>query len=290
MNETVMAEEPKPQKKAAFVSRKYNNDEKRKLDEEELAELLKAQQGESVEEKYKVEEEQEPSSAEEKTFKKRYSDLRRHQQKQADELKAKITDLERQLTEAARKEMKLPKSEEEIEAWTKEYPDVAGIVETIATKKAQEQSVALEARIKAIDALQVSATKEKAEVELMKLHPDFDEIRESDSFHEWADQQPKWVQDALYDNETDARSAARAIDLYKADMKMSAPKSKDKDAAKSVSVKNARSKPQEDATASYMKESDVQKMSSKEYEKRSDEIMEAIRSGKFIYDVSGSAR
>ena len=290
MNETVMAEEPKPQKKAAFVSRKYNNDEKRKLDEEELAELLKAQQGESVEEESKVEEEQEPTSAEEKTFKKRYSDLRRHQQKQADELKAKITDLERQLTEAARKEMKLPKSEEEIEAWTKEYPDVAGIVETIATKKAQEQSVALEARIKAIDALQVSATKEKAEVELMKLHPDFDEIRESDSFHEWADQQPKWVQDALYDNETDARSAARAIDLYKADMKMSAPKSKDKDAAKSVSVKNARSKPQEDATASYMKESDVQKMSSKEYEKRSDEIMEAIRSGKFIYDVSGAAR
>ncbi len=290
MNETVMAEEPKPQKKAAFVSRKYNNDEKRKLDEEELAELLKAQQGESVEEKSKVEEEQEPASAEEKTFKKRYSDLRRHQQKQADELKAKITDLERQLSEAARKEMKLPKSEEEIEAWTKEYPDVAGIVETIATKKAQEQSVALEARIKAIDALQVSATKEKAEVELMRLHPDFDEIRESDSFHEWADQQPKWVQDALYDNETDARSAARAIDLYKADMKMSAPKSKDKDAAKSVSVKNARSKPQEDATASYMKESDVQKMSAKEYEKRSDEIMEAIRSGKFIYDVSGSAR
>ena len=290
MNETVMAEEPKPQKKAAFVSRKYNNDEKRKLDEEELAELLKAQQGESVEEESKVEEEQEPTSAEEKTFKKRYSDLRRHQQKQADELKAKITDLERQLTEAARKEMKLPKSEEEIEAWTKEYPDVAGIVETIATKKAQEQSVALEARIKAIDALQVSATKEKAEVELMRLHPDFNDIRESDSFHEWADQQPKWVQDALYDNETDARSAARAIDLYKADMKMSAPKSKDKDAAKSVSVKNARSKPQEDATASYMKESDVQKMSSKEYEKRSDEIMEAIRSGKFIYDVSGSAR
>ena len=152
----------------SFVSRKYNNDEKRKLDEEELAELLKAQQGESVEEESKVEEEQEPTSAEEKTFKKRYSDLRRHQQKQADELKAKITDLERQLSEAARKEMKLPKSEEEIEAWTKEYPDVAGIVETIATKKAQEQSVALEERIKAIDALQISASKEKAEVELLK--------------------------------------------------------------------------------------------------------------------------
>ena len=33
-----------------------------------------------------------------------------------------------------------------------------------------------------------------------------------------------------------------------------------------------------------------QRMSAVEYEKRSDEVMEAIRSGKFIYDMSGSAR
>jgi hypothetical protein len=31
-------------------------------------------------------------------------------------------------------------------------------------------------------------------------------------------------------------------------------------------------------------------MSTQEYESKSDEIMEAIRSGKFIYDVSGGAR
>ena len=43
-------------------------------------------------------------------------------------------------------------------------------------------------------------------------------IRDSDEFHEWAEEQPKWVQDALYENDNDARSAARAIDLYKADM------------------------------------------------------------------------
>ena len=67
------------------------------------------------------------------------------------------------------------------------------------------------------------------------------------------------------------------------------PKS-DKDAAKSVSTKNSRSKPQENEESSYLKESDVQRMSAAEYEKRSDEVMEAIRSGKFIYDVSGSAR
>ena len=31
-------------------------------------------------------------------------------------------------------------------------------------------------------------------------------------------------------------------------------------------------------------------MSAKEYEKKSESIMEAIRSGNFIYDVSGNAR
>jgi hypothetical protein len=39
-----------------------------------------------------------------------------------------------------------------------------------------------------------------------------------------------------------------------------------------------------------IRESDVQKMSAVEYERNSDEIMEAIRTGNFIYDLSGSAR
>jgi hypothetical protein len=188
--------------------------------------------------------------------------------------------------------MQLPKSDEDIEEWAKEYPDVAAIVETIAMKKAREQSTALEERMKAIDELQSSATKEKAEAELMRIHPDFGEIRDSDEFHNWAEEQPKWVQDALYDNDNDARSAARAIDLYKADMglnKKEKPK-EDKAAAKSVSTKDSRSKPQQDETSTYIKESEVQRMSAQEYEKHSDEIMEAIRSGKFVYDVSGSAR
>jgi hypothetical protein len=287
--QAIMAEEMQSPKKVAFANRKYTNEEKRKMEEEELEQLLKEQKGE-VEEQPE-EQEAEPANAEEKTFKKRYSDLRRHQQQQAEEFKKEIENLKSQLSQAAQKEMKLPKSDEDIEQWAADYPDVAAIVETIAMKKAREQASALEERMKAIDELQSSASKEKAEAELMRLHPDFGEIRDSDEFHEWAEDQPKWVQDALYDNDNDARSAARAIDLYKADMGISKEKPKsDKAAAKSVSTKDSRSKPQENEANSYLKESAVQKMSPQEYEKRSDEIMEAIRSGKFIYDVSGSAR
>jgi hypothetical protein len=291
MNDTIMAEEMQAPKKVAFANRKYTNEEKRKIEEEELEQLMKEQKGEVEQEATEPQEEAEPTTAEEKTFKKRYSDLRRHQQKQAEEFKTELDAMKRQLESATKKEMKLPKSDEDIETWAAEYPDVAAIVETIAMKKAAEQSTALEERMKAIDELQTSATKEKAEAALMQMHPDFDEIRDSDDFHNWADEQPKWVQDALYDNDNDARSAARAIDLYKADMGISKSKpTKDKDAAKSVSTKNSRSKPQEDESSTYLKESQVQKMSPQQYEKMSDEIMEAIRSGKFIYDVSGSAR
>ena len=86
--QAIMAEEMKPEKKIAFANRKYTNEEKRKMEEEELEQLLKEQKGE-VEEQPE-EQEAEPANAEEKTFKKRYSDLRRHQQQQAEELKKEI--------------------------------------------------------------------------------------------------------------------------------------------------------------------------------------------------------
>ena len=286
----IMAEEMQSPKKVAFANKPYTQEERIKREEEELEQLIKEQKGE-VEEAVQ-EQEKEPTNAEEKTFKKRYSDLRRHQQKQAEDFKKELEDLKRQLGDATKKEFKLPKSDEDIEEWAKEYPDVAAIVETIAMKKAREQSTELEERIKAIDDMQTSATKEKAEVELLKLHPDFGDIRDSDDFHDWADEQPKWVQDALYENDNDARSAARAIDLYKADKGIGNEKKskKTKGAAEAVSTKGSRSTPQTDEASAYLRESQVQAMSPQEYEKHSDEIMESIRTGKFIYDISGSAR
>jgi len=278
--------EVEPQK-TAFISRPYSREEKLKQEEEELQELIEEQKQDASPEE---EVEEEPTNAEEKTFKKRYSDLRRHQQKQTDELKAEINNLKIQLEQSTKKQMQLPKSDEDIESWAKEYPDVAAIVETIAIKKANEQQASLEERVKALDDMQQSVSKQRAETELLQMHPDFDEIRNDDDFHAWAEEQPQWVQNALYENDSDARSAARAIDLYKADKNITAKKPSSKDAAKSVSTKGKRNKPTSDDSGNSYKESDVQRMSAKEYEKHSDDIMEAIRNGKFIYDVSGSAR
>ena len=272
--------------KVAFVSRPYSKDEKLKKDEEELEQLLEEQKQDASTEEV----ESEPTTAEEKTFKKRYSDLRRHQQKQTEELKTEINALKSQLEQSTKKQIKLPKSDEDIETWAKEYPDVAAIVETIAMKKAAEQSASLEQRVKALDDMQQDVSKQRAETELLQMHPDFDDIRNDDDFHTWAEEQPKWIQDALYENDNDARSAARAIDLYKADRSITTKKTNNRDAAKSVSTKGKRNKPVENESSSFLRESDVQRMTAKEYESKSDEIMEAIRQNKFVYDLSGSAR
>tara|TARA_R110000822_G_scaffold42700_5_gene115851 strand:+ start:442 stop:1299 length:858 start_codon:yes stop_codon:yes gene_type:complete len=273
--------------KVAFVARPYSKDEKLKKDEEELEQLLDEQkQNASTEEV-----ESEPTTAEEKTFKKRYSDLRRHQQKQTEELKVEISALKSQLEQSTKKQIKLPKSDEDIDTWAKEYPDVAAIVETIAMKKAAEQSASLEQRVKALDDMQQDVSKQRAETELLQMHPDFDDIRNDEDFHTWAEDQPTWIQNALYENDSDARSAGRAIDLYKADKNITTKKANsNRDAAKSVSTKGKRSKPMANESGGFLKESDVQRMTAKEYENQSDDIMEAIRQQKFIYDISGSAR
>lgn len=276
-----------PKKVVAF-GRRNASEERIKQAEEELEQLTKAKENPTEEED---KEEAEPATAEERTFKKRYGDLRRHSQKMQDDLQNQINELKVQLEKAASKEIKLPKTEEELNSWASEYPDVYKIVETIAIKKAQEQSSAFEERLRKVDEMERNVARDKAEAELMSLHPDFNEIRDRDEFHEWVEEQPSWVQKALYENETDAKSAARAIDLYKADKQIKAPKkSSDKEAASSVRIRSEKTAPSGDGSEGLIYESQVAKMTAQQYEKYAEDISAAIRSGKFVYDLSGNAR
>ena len=184
-----------------------------------------------------------------------------------------------------------PKSDEDIEEWSKEYPDVAGIVETIAAKIAQKKFDEANQELKDLKKVQSEAQRAKAENAIRKSHEDFDDLRASDEFHNWVEEQPKWVQDALYENSDDAASVVRVIDLYKVDkgLTKTAKKAKAKDAASTVTKRSKTEIDVEDAN-DVIRESDVAKMSDKEFEEKSDEINKAIRSGKFVYDVSGKAR
>ena len=295
--------EVETQMTAGFVDRGYNHEKKRirmEAEEEEIRKLEAEQRGEEDTEEQQPEEKsaekeeadteakEEALSPEEKSFKKRYGDLRRHMQEKEKEWDEKFKTFEKRLEKES---IIPPKSDEDIEEWAKEYPDIAGVVETIAAKKAQEKFEKAEQQLKDLRKVQSEAERVKAETEIRKSHEDFDDLRASEEFHTWADEQPKWVQDALYENSDDPASVVRVIDLYKVDkgLTKTAKKAKAKDAASTVTKRTKTQVDVEEANDA-IRESEVAKMSDKEFEERSDEINKAIRSGKFVYDVSGKAR
>jgi len=293
MPELTQVETPK---NAGFVQNKSTQSANKKRiekDEAELKALIEGNTEESNEEETteakeaNTEAEETTLSPEERTYKKRYSDLRKHLNKQTEEIK----ELKAKMDNAVKGDLRPPSSDESIEAWANKYPEIASIVETIATKKADEKFATADQRLQEIDKLNAETHRTKAESEIRKAHPDFDELRDSDDFHTWAGEQPKWVQDALYENQDDPRSVVRVIDLFKVDngMDIKSKKKTTKDAASQVKTKR-NTRIDDAGVAGQILESQVQKMTAQQYEARSDEIMEAIRSGKFIYDVSGGAR
>ena len=301
-------------KSAGFVDRGFNQSKKRaamEAEEKEIARLEAEQRGETFEEESdgegseatevsdasdtKQEEAQAESEAseddsklsgEEKSFKKRYGDLRRHMADKEKDWNERFEKLESSSTNIIP-----PKSDEDIEEWASQYPDVAGIVETIAAKKAQELFNKADSRLQKLDELQNEAVRKTAETTIIESHSDFVKIRESDEFHNWADEQPKWVQDAVYENADDPHSVVRVLDLYKGDKGLTkqAKKAGTKAAASMVSKTSKTNVDTEDANG-QIRESDVAKMSTKEFEENMDAINKAMKSQKFIYDVSGNAR
>ena len=267
--------------KTAPMNRRYKRESVEEVDKE--IEELEAQRNQ---EEAEPEENLEP---EEKTFKKRYGDLRRHSQQLQEQHSDEIRKLQEQVESLTRKQVKLPKTDEELEEWTEKYPDVAKIVETIATKKAVEARKDVEEKLKYVDELKVKVQLEKAETELEKLHPDFAEIRADQEFHNWVAEQPKWIQSALYENDNDPRAAGKAIDLYKLETKKTSKSKSNKDAAKAVS-KTSRSSEPANQDRNVWSESRVKGLSSQDWDKFEEAISESVRNGTFVYDLTAGAR
>ena len=88
MNEQVAEAQPEnkqPPKAMVMKRQKYTNQEKREREEKELAELVEKNKQQATEPEATPEQEPEVTG-EEKTFKKRYGDLRRHMQEKDKEV------------------------------------------------------------------------------------------------------------------------------------------------------------------------------------------------------------
>ena len=225
-----------------------------------------------------------PENAEERVFKKRYDDLKRHYDSTLGKHKDEVHTLRTQL-EQSTKQFVPPKSKDELDSWKKEYPDVYDMVETIAMNKADSRAKEMEDKYKVLQSQQEQISKEKAEVELLKLHPDFSEIRQKDEFHDWATKQDPVIQDWLYENTSNANLAGRAIDLYKMDKglgKYSNRQEKNikQEAAKVVSKTRKAESTEGAIPKKVWSNAEISKMNVNEYAKYEEEIDKAVREGR----------
>ena len=216
-----------------------------------------------------------PAKAEDRAFKKRYDDLKKHYDSTLHKHKDEVRSLRTQL-ESSTKQFVPPKSKDELEAWRKEYPDVYDMVETIAMNKATTRTAEIEDKYKNLQLQQEQIAKEKAEVELLKLHPDFNEIRQKEEFHNWAANQDPTIQGWLYENTSNAKLAARAIDLFKMDngeSKLTKREEKDvkKEAARAIS-KTRKSTESDIPKKKVWTTSEISKLKPHEFEKHEKDI------------------
>ena len=259
----------------------YQNNYRRDLDDKDTDTATEQQ---DTEEEKEATPEDRPVTAEEKAFKKRYDDLKRHYDKTLSKHKNEVTNLKTQLEQSTNKILP-PTDPKDLQEWKKKYPDVYDIIETISLTKADERAKKLEEKYQFLQEQQTQIAKEKAEVELLKRHPDFQEIRATDDFHEWAQKQDPTIQGWLYENADNADLAARAIDLYKMDAgittkkEKSATKNVKKEAAKAVTSTKKGNQINVTEKKIWSVE-EISKLKPFEFDKYEDEIMLARREGR----------
>ena len=216
-------------------------------------------------------------------YKKRYDDLKKHYDNRLSEFKQKEQEL---LAEAAEKapKYKAPKTLEELQEFKRRNPDLYETVETVAHLQSETQTEALRQQLSSLQEREADILKREAETMLKKNHPDFEDIRGADDFHEWAKEQPEDIQRWVYANNSDATLASRAIDLYKMErgisqspQKRQSKKQENRSAADMVSTKTTAV----DAKAPKVwTEREIANMSIDQFDRYEDEIKQALSEGR----------
>lgn len=226
-------------------------------------------------------------------WKKRYGDLRSYSQRQINELNAKIKALEEQNNTQA-KQYTLPKTKEEVQEWATKYPDVYGMIKSMINIDLIEATETVNKKFQSLEEREHDIKKREALNAIVAAHPDFYDLETDLVFQEWIITKSKRTQDALFENDTDAQAAIEVLNLYKLESgqtrkKASTPNARD--AAKEVRTQSTRVPAPRSGTGEYdFSESQIEAMTSREYEKNETAIEEARRSGRIYYDITGAAQ
>ena len=217
-------------------------------------------------------------------YKKRYDDLKKHYDTKVNEFKGEISSL-RESLENKEVEMPsnvaVPKTMEELEQFKAQYPEVFDVVQTVSSLQTESQVSQLREELGTIKEREKDLEKQNAYQQLVSHHPDFDEIKVDEKFLSWLEDQPKSIADGIYKNNTDAKWAARVIDLYKADTGVPAKKkTKRASAADAVTKTSAREVATTKTEGKVWKASEIRNLKPWEFEKLESDLDLARQEGR----------
>ena len=231
----------------------------------------------------------EAKQQEDHDYKKRYDDLKKHYDTKLNEFKSEREQLASELEAVKQRAYELPrgtkppKTMEELEDFKERYPDVFEVVQTVSSVQTEAQIAKLRQDLETVKKREKTLEKEKASEELLRLHPDFNDLKSDEKFLKWLDDQPEQISDGIYKNNTDAKWASKVISLYKAEMGISNKKptrSKESDAAMSVTRQQPKEVATKDSTKKIWKGSDIARLKPWEFEKVEAEIDLARQEGR----------
>tara|TARA_R100001015_G_C4627894_1_gene187701 strand:- start:142 stop:1005 length:864 start_codon:yes stop_codon:yes gene_type:complete len=219
-------------------------------------------------------------------YKKRYDDLKRHYDSKLNEFKAREQEL---LDEAIknRPDYVAPKTPEELEAFKKEYPDVFEVVETVAHMQSSEKAKVLEEQLSTLQAREQETLQRQALTRLRERHPDFEDIKNSATFQQWAKEQPESIQTWIFSNANDADLASRALDLFKRDIGLDAstvqePQLRSENRANAADMVSTKTTSVDPKTAKVWTEKEISQLSMAEFDKFEEEISNAMQEGRIV--------
>ncbi len=219
-------------------------------------------------------------------YKKRYDDLKRHYDSKLNEFKAREQEL---LDEAIknRPDYVAPKTPEELEEFKKEYPDVFEVVETVAHMQSSEKAKVLEEQLSTLQAREKETLQRQALARLRERHPDFEDIKNSATFQQWAKEQPESIQTWIFSNADDADLASRALDLFKRDIGLDAstvqePQLRSENRANAADMVSTKTTSVDPKTAKVWTEKEISQLSMAEFDKFEEEISNAMQEGRIV--------
>ena len=239
------------------------------------------QQQATLEDDEAPEEERTAAPKKRTNYKKRYDDLKQHYDTKVNEFKQREQELLAQSTPS----YTTPKTQKELEKFRQEYPDLYDTVETVAHLQSAEQVNQLQGQLEAIQEREQRIIRREAEADLVARHPDFDDIRGSDFFHEWAETQPEQIQAWIYNNPDNAQLASKAIDLFKLENGINTQtksQSRVQNQGSAADMVSTKTKTIDAKEPKIWTEREIAAMSLDKFDKYEQEIQQAISEGRVV--------